>query len=49
MIFILLWNIAFGFSSRNMSSDDSPPHVRQRIEESVADRCLRMKKRQVLS
>jgi hypothetical protein len=32
-----------------MSSDDSPPRVRQRIEESVVDRRLRMQKRQVLS
>jgi hypothetical protein len=37
------------FSSRNMSSNDSPPRVRQRIEESVANRCLRMEKLQVLS
>jgi hypothetical protein len=32
-----------------MSSDDSPPQVRQRIEESIADMQLRMQKRQVLS
>jgi hypothetical protein len=32
-----------------MSSDDSPPRVRQRIEESVADRLHRMCSRQVLS
>jgi hypothetical protein len=32
-----------------MSSDDSPPRVRQRIEESVADRSLHLEKRQVLS
>jgi hypothetical protein len=32
-----------------MSSDDSPPRVRQRIEESVADRLHRMQSRQVLS
>jgi hypothetical protein len=31
-----------------MSSNDSPPRVRQRIEEFVADRGLRMEKRQVL-
>jgi len=37
------------FSSGNMSSDNSPPHVRQRIEELVADRRLYMEKRQVLS
>jgi hypothetical protein len=32
-----------------MSSDDSPPRVRQRIEESVTDRLHRMQSRQVLS
>jgi hypothetical protein len=32
-----------------MSSDDSPPQVRQRIEESVADRLHCMRSRQVLS
>jgi hypothetical protein len=32
-----------------MSSNNSPPKVRQRVEESVADRHLRMEKRQVLS
>jgi len=32
-----------------MSSDDSPPRVRQRIEESVADQLHRMQSRQVLS
>jgi hypothetical protein len=32
-----------------MSSDGSPPRVRQRIEESVADRLHRMQSRQVLS
>jgi hypothetical protein len=37
------------FSSGNMSSDDSPPRVRQRIEESVADMRLRMEKKQALS
>jgi len=31
-----------------MSSDDSPPHVRQRTEESVADRLHLMRSRQVL-
>jgi hypothetical protein len=36
------------FSSGKMSSDDSPPRVRQRIGESVADRHLRMEKWQVL-
>jgi len=36
-------------SPRNMSSDDSPPRVRQRTEESVADRLHRMHSRQVLS
>jgi hypothetical protein len=35
-------------SSGEMSSDNSPPRVRQRVEESVADRHLRMEKRQVL-
>jgi hypothetical protein len=32
-----------------MSSDNSPPRVRQRIEESIADRVHRMHSRQVLS
>jgi hypothetical protein len=32
-----------------MSPDNSPPRVRQRIEESIANRRLRMEKRQVLS
>jgi hypothetical protein len=32
-----------------MSSKDSPPRVRQRTEESVADRLHRMQSRQVLS
>jgi hypothetical protein len=32
-----------------MSSNDFPPRVKQRIEELVADRCLCMEKRQVLS
>jgi hypothetical protein len=32
-----------------MSSDDSPPRVRQRTEESVADKLHRMHSRQVLS
>jgi hypothetical protein len=32
-----------------MSSDDYPPRVRQRIEESVADRLHRIQSRQVLS
>jgi hypothetical protein len=36
------------FNSGKMSSNDSPPRVRQRIEEFVADRGLRMEKRQVL-
>jgi hypothetical protein len=36
-------------SSGKMSSNDSPPRVRQRVEESVADRRLCMEKRQVLS
>jgi hypothetical protein len=31
-----------------MSSDDSPPRVRQRVEEFVVDRRLRMEKWQVL-
>jgi len=37
------------FSLGNMSSDDSPPRVRQINEESVADRLHRMQSRQVLS
>jgi hypothetical protein len=37
------------FSPEIMSFDDSPPHVRQRIEESVTDRLHRMQSRQVLS
>jgi hypothetical protein len=32
-----------------MSLDESPPRVRQRVEESIANRRLRMEKRQVLS
>jgi hypothetical protein len=39
----------FFFSSKNMSSDNSLPRVRQRIEESVVDRLHRMQSRQVLS
>jgi len=39
----------FIFSPKNMSSDDSPPQVRQRTEESIADRRHRMQSRQVLS
>jgi len=35
--------------SGKMSLDNSPPRVRQGIEESVAERRLRMEKRQVLS
>jgi hypothetical protein len=41
--------ISFFFSPEIMSSDGSPPRVRQRIEESVADRLHRMQSRQVLS
>jgi hypothetical protein len=37
------------FSLGIMSSDDSPPRVRQRIEESVANRLHSMQSRQVLS
>jgi len=37
------------FSPGIMSLDDSPPRVRQRTEESVADRLHRMQSRQVLS
>jgi hypothetical protein len=37
------------FSPEIMSSDDSPPRVRQTIEESVADYLHRMHSRQVLS
>jgi hypothetical protein len=37
------------FSPGNMSSNDSPPRVRQRTEESVTDRRHRMQTRQVLS
>jgi hypothetical protein len=37
------------FSPGIMSLDDSPPQVRQRTEESVADRLHRMQSRQVLS
>jgi hypothetical protein len=37
------------FSPGNMSSDDSPPRVRQRTEESSADRLHCMQSRQVLS
>jgi len=43
-----LWNIFFVYSGK-MSSNNSPPRVRQRIEKSVANRRLRMEKRQVLS
>jgi hypothetical protein len=39
----------FFFSPGTMSSDDSPPRVRQRTEESVADRLHLMRSRQVLS
>jgi hypothetical protein len=47
---IFLWNIFFlVVYSEKMSSDNSPPQVRQRIEESIADRHLRMEKRHVLS
>jgi hypothetical protein len=37
------------FSLGKMSSDNSPSRVRERVEESVADRRLCMEKRQVLS
>jgi hypothetical protein len=37
------------FSLEIMSSDGSPPKVRQRIEESVADRLHRMQSQHVLS
>jgi hypothetical protein len=37
------------FNPEIMSSDGSPPRVRQRIEESVADRLHHMQSRQVLS
>jgi len=37
------------FSPGNMSSDVSPPRVRQRTEESVTDRRHRMQTRQVIS
>jgi len=47
-IFFVIFFVIF-FSRRNMSSNNSPPRVRQRIEESVADRQLRMQNRQVLS
>jgi hypothetical protein len=43
------FSVIFFFSPENMSSDDSPPRVRQRIEESIADRHHRMQSRQVLS
>jgi hypothetical protein len=39
----------FFFSPKIMSLDDSPPRVRQRIEESVTYRLHRMQSRQVLS
>jgi len=41
--------VIFFFSPGNMSSDDSTPRVRQRTEESVANRLHRMQSRQVLS
>jgi hypothetical protein len=41
--------LLLAFSLGNMSSDVSSPRVRQRVEEFVADRRLRMEKRQVLS
>jgi hypothetical protein len=47
MIFFF-FGIFLVLSSGKMSSDNSPPRVRQRVEESVADRHLRMEKRQVL-
>jgi hypothetical protein len=37
------------FNPINMSSNESPPRVRQRTEESVVDRLHRMHSRQVLS
>jgi hypothetical protein len=43
MIFILEYLLCF--SLRKMSSNNSPPKVRQRVEESVVDRHLRMEKR----
>jgi hypothetical protein len=46
MIFFLEYFLCF--NSGKMSSDDSPPRVRQRVEESVTDKCLCMEKRQVL-
>jgi hypothetical protein len=47
MIFFLEYFLFF--SSGKMSSDDSPPRVRQRIEESVVDKHLCMEKWHVLS
>jgi len=41
--------VIFFVCSEIMSSDGSPPRVRQRIEESVADRLHRMQSQQVLS
>jgi len=41
--------LCFFFSQEIMSSDNSPPRVRQRIEELVTDRLHRMQSRQVLS
>jgi hypothetical protein len=39
----------FFFSPEIMSSDDSPPCVRQRTEESIVDRLHHIRSRQVLS
>jgi hypothetical protein len=47
--FMIFLEYLLFISSRKMSSDNSPPKVRQRVEESIADRNLRMEKRQVLS
>jgi hypothetical protein len=48
-IFLFYFFILFFFSPRNMSSVDSPPWVRQRTKELVADKRHRMQTRQVLS
>jgi hypothetical protein len=43
------FSVIFFFLAQNMSLDDSPPRVRHRIEEFIADRRHRMQSRQVLS
>jgi hypothetical protein len=47
-LMIFFFEYLLCFSSGKMSSNNSPPKVKKRVEEFVADRHLRMEKRQAL-